>query len=107
MAIYSSSNLTATGWTGNCTVSIGEESEISNGIVIYPNPSDGNFRFSIADFRLEGGTLSVFDIHGRQVASIKNLQSKICNLQSLSPGLYFLRMDQNNYTFSGKLVIGY
>jgi hypothetical protein len=75
-------------------------------IKIYPNPSDGNFSLFIASAISEDVKIIVTNIIGQKV---KELQIKTNAVNDINlgntPGIYFLKANGSNESYSGKLVI--
>ena len=79
-----------------------------NGITVYPNPSNGVFNINIPsdskNLRLE-----VTDISGKvvQEAFINKASNSIykLDLSKLSKGIYLMKVSDNNYSKSEKLII--
>ncbi|MEI7802254.1 MAG: T9SS type A sorting domain-containing protein [Bacteroidota bacterium] len=68
-----------------------------NNFIIYPNPASSEL--TIISSQQSINTIAVFDLMGKTVASFGfgasgslNLKSKIINLKSLSPGVYFIKL---------------
>jgi hypothetical protein len=56
-------------------------------ISIHPNPSNGEFHFSV-DKRLEGGIIRIVDATGKEQHIEVNMGEKKVKVTTLSPGLY-------------------
>lgn len=81
----------------------------SNGLLIYPNPSHGEFKIAFDDFDIHKTiNLYIYNIQGSIVylVSIK-LQTNIysLNLSFLKPGLYFISAHQKDDVNVSKIVI--
>jgi type IX secretion system substrate protein len=61
-------------------------------ITISPNPVSENLHLNTSDHLF---TIEIFDLYGRQLLSLKNQTS--LNVQSLSPGNYFIRYTSSDY----------
>ena len=76
--------------------------------VIYPNPSNGEF---YVDFpkKYDQITVKVYDMTGRQVAQSKSTQVSIkshkINLTHLKNGIYIIKIQVDQDTFSKKIII--
>ncbi|WP_190300407.1 family 16 glycosylhydrolase [Rufibacter hautae] len=70
-----------------------EDAELKASVRLYPNPTSGELYFS-APKSLEGSTVTVMDLAGREVMKTKVKGSKV-NVQSLAAGLYTLTLEQN------------
>jgi hypothetical protein len=80
-------------------------------VMVYPNPTGGivDFRFSIFDFR--NVTLKIYDIHGREVASVMDEKLPAAehvvqfDASKLPSGIYYYRLKTDDQRLStGKLV---
>jgi hypothetical protein len=77
----------------------------------YPNPFNPvtNIKFAVAKSGLV--TLKVYDISGREVAQLVNMELNAgtynfdFNASHLSSGIYFYRLTTNNYTDTKKMVL--
>ena len=75
-------------------------------ILVYPNPSNGSFVISVIDAAIK--ELYVFDIAGRLVEKMENLEfasTVSMNLSENAKGLYFLKMVDTNGRVSMQKVI--
>ena len=79
---------------------------ISKGIKIYPNPSKGILNIAIANYT---GALNVeiFDINGRKVLSNEGdfTSEKTMNLSGLQTGIYIVKLEGDNLSYSEKIVL--
>jgi hypothetical protein len=90
-----------------CSTGINENTFSENILSIYPNPFFMQTTIQ-SDKIFNGATLTVYNLYGQQVNQIKNISGQTVALHrdNLPRGLYFIRMTQDNKTFStGKLVI--
>jgi len=70
-----------------------EEHKSPNGLVVYPNPSEGVFNVLLGDESKDIRKIEVYNIIGAKVYSLENIdaiQSKI-DLNHLAPGTYILK----------------
>lgn len=79
----------------------------SNGIKVYPNPSNGTINLNINDFT---GKINIqlFDIKGQVVYSDYNVDfslEKTINFNKLSTGLYILKVSSDNLNYTEKIII--
>lgn len=89
------------------TVSVGEMTNRSNGISIYPNPSSGSFTVNINSAMNEPVTISISDITGRKVAEIHaatNTSTPI--FLNRTTGIYLLTAVTAHHAWSEKIVVG-
>lgn len=91
-----------TGFTA-CSSSIGlKESNNSNFISIYPNPSSGTFKIEMED-NFEIDAIHMYNSIGKEIPFIRN-ESEI-KLTEASPGLYFIHFQNNETKFVRKVQI--
>lgn len=80
---------------------------VEDKIVIYPNPFSLTSTLKTNE-NLKDATLTVYNSFGQQVKQIKNINGQTMTLHrgNLPSGLYFLRLSQNNKTYTlDKFVI--
>jgi len=80
----------------------------SQKFVIYPNPSTGSFTLMNKGDDLSGKvTVAMFDMRGAGIFSAfyEGERSHQFNLNSLAPGIYFLKVATNNQIESFKLIV--
>jgi hypothetical protein len=88
----------------------GSTGRVRHGLTVSPNPLAGGFaalRYALP--KAGAATVSVFDVAGREVASRNLVATRTgavdLDVRSLSNGIYLVRLDADDYTVSGKLVI--
>lgn len=84
-----------------------DDFSISKDIKVYPNPSNGVVNISINNFQGKVN-LQVFDMNGRVVYEVKNDDfsiEKAIDLNSLSSGMYILKIAADDFNFSEKIII--
>lgn len=89
-------------------LAIEEETVIKKDVLIYPNPTAGQFKIEIANAFLQGKpyTFSLFDISGREVERQICLSNEMHLNNHLSEGIYlYLVTNFKNETKTGKLII--
>jgi hypothetical protein len=74
---------------------------------LFPNPfsSSSTLRLSTS---IQNGKLSIYDVLGKEVKQIKNLNGKeiIIQKENLKTGIYFFRIeDENGFVGNGKMVV--
>ena len=74
-------------------------------LLIYPNPTKHYFEVGMIDDQVEN-YLEVLDGYGKLVLRTENVTTNDqISTSNLAPGVYFVRLIQNNRSFSSKLVI--
>ena len=91
-------------------VMIDQEELESQGIEIYPNPSDGRYVLEIYSIGKQFVKLSLFDLNGRQVYAdrvsvLKGQQRIELDLSFLKNGVYSLFVEANHITHRQKLIL--
>ena len=73
---------------------------------IYPNPISGQTTLQTNIF-CNGATMTLYNSFGQVVQEVNNINGTIINFQreNLSTGLYFIRLENNDKTYSQRLVI--
>jgi hypothetical protein len=79
----------------------------SQGIKIYPNPSNGKVNINISQF-VGKISIQVIDINGRIIYDVKNDDfniEKTINLDSFQPGIYIVKIDGESLSYSQKIIL--
>ncbi|MCY7410540.1 MAG: T9SS type A sorting domain-containing protein [Chitinophagales bacterium] len=93
----------------DCALGI-EEQKINQSINVYPSPSNGNIKISIADPSFQIINLELLDLEGRIISSI-NLEKSNQQFRNefdfnfLENGIYLLHLSSGSQTFNSKVVI--
>lgn len=93
--------------TGDCGVMTSQMMELSDALGIqsskfeslkvYPNPTTGRFTVELGE--QQQANISIFDINGRTIQSLKNITEKtIINMSDVNAGIYILRIENDNQT---------
>jgi hypothetical protein len=90
----------------NCTLG-NEYFQSSNHFNIYPNPSNGLLNININNYagKLQ---IKVYDINGREVFSQNSIDFNTfssINLESLSAGMYILKLQGEDLNYSEKIIL--
>jgi len=87
-----------------CTVSI-EELQLSDQLLIYPNPSSTQITIELPDVPHKNVALSIYNINGQQMLSTKITEQKtVVDISGLPKGLYYIKATDHNVTLVGKLM---
>ncbi len=91
-------------------VSEAEEQIGNNGIVVYPNPSDGKFTLQINTAQAQQFDYSIYDILGQKVmsgakSSISSVHTEEINMQDFPQGIYYLHISLNGTEYQRKLIL--
>lgn len=88
------------------TVGISDYTEVVNALSVYPNPSTGFITIN-GDFSNSKGNCNIFNALGENVLSHEiNLSSEFTmNISDLTPGIYFIEINDNNNLYRTKLII--
>ncbi len=97
-------------YTVNITAATGIDENTLNNFSVYPNPTTGMFTISANNVHFTTLAINVFDIQGKEVfnAIDKNNSldyNKQINLEGLSKGIYYIKLNAGNGTKIQKLVI--
>jgi len=87
-----------------------DEQAFSNNLKVYPNPSgDGLFNYEIEGLTGES-RIEIFSVHASLLSSetiqltAGNVYKSTINLQNIRPGIYYLKLTNNNLQILRKLV---
>jgi hypothetical protein len=82
--------------TSDCItiLTVGSLNELSNQILVYPNPSSGILYIEGLETLKSSAQISILDVHGNMLKRI-GLDSKTLNLNAFSPGRYYLEIVYN------------
>jgi len=92
------------------TVGIKEIEVVKNAPVVYPNPTSNNVTISYNLINAANVTLSIYNTVGQQIMTTnKNVAAGEVNvaldIQSLTQGVYFIKSDIGNKTYTNKLIV--
>ncbi|AXT57191.1 T9SS C-terminal target domain-containing protein [Aquimarina sp. AD1] len=73
-------------------------------IRVFPNPSKGNVNIEVSDYN-DIRQIVLFDLSGREIRSIREINQKEYSFSNLSKGVYFLRVYKNKKSIVEKVVI--
>lgn len=102
--IYRAGLLTSLG----CGSAIGvNEISFEKGIYIYPNPNNGNFTINVHKLKSENISISIYDLLGSRIQKFENIKSFPfqMDLNELSNGIYYVKINHGNKIATQKVVI--
>ncbi len=87
-------------------ISLSDTKEISpyNPWYIYPNPNNGTFQIQFTNPNFDDLEGRVYDIHGRMVFNIDNID-KIIKLNHLPNGIYYLQLNSGEQSLIQKFIL--
>lgn len=87
--------------------SVSVDEQTLNSILMYPNPVNDVLRFSLNN-SLDDLTIEIYDLLGKRIIqrNFKNVQNDLSiNVAQLNSGVYFVRLNSNDFTTSKQLVV--
>lgn len=79
-----------------------QESSV-DGLNVYPNPTSGD-RIYITTKTNDEKNVTIYDVLGKKVLQTV-LSSKELNISSLNPGVYFIKVEEGDFTGTRKLIV--
>ncbi|MCG9792203.1 T9SS type A sorting domain-containing protein [Flavobacterium algicola] len=80
-----------------------QDSATIEGLNLYPNPAS-NGRVSIATKNDLNKEIVIFDLLGKRILQTQ-LSGRELNISSLSPGVYIIKINEDNATATRKLIV--
>ena len=74
-----------------------------DGLTIYPNPVNNGKVFISTTLNLSKD-INIYDVLGKKIVS-ETLFGKELNISNLTPGVYILKIKENNFSATRKLVV--
>ncbi|WP_276498695.1 T9SS type A sorting domain-containing protein [Pontibacter litorisediminis] len=79
-------------------------------VAIYPNPSNGVFTVSVSNLEAQQVELTILNVIGNEIyrETLKNNEpklSKTINLDRHAKGLYYIKLEADNYSAVRRVVI--
>ena len=74
-----------------------------DGLTIYPNPVNNGKVFISTTLNLSKD-INIYDVLGKKIVS-ETLFGKELNVSNLTPGVYILKIKENNFSATRKLVV--
>ncbi len=75
---------------------------------VFPNPAKDKFKVQSLKFEVEDAMLEIFDLHGRKLLEkqiTKGNETIEIDVSHLSSGVYFIQLQIEQTTTTGKLII--
>jgi hypothetical protein len=83
--------------------------DITGGMSIYPNPNSGNFKVRVQDVSSGNLVVQIYDLTGRQVYYETDIEEKSGEIEvsanRLASGIYTLSVKSGTQTFTKKLAL--
>lgn len=89
-----------------CTLSL-EDSILDNSLSIYPNPATNKLSIKNSSY-LDLKSVTLYDVSGRQIIEFdisNGAKLKIINLETVSSGVYFIKIASDEASVTRKLII--
>jgi len=89
----------------NCTSGIDNYSNIDAQITVYPNPSNGNFSVSVANF--DNTSIEIYNSLGEKIyTKALTTNTENISIDKFNAGVYFIHIKQNGvYTYKNNIVV--
>lgn len=83
-----------------------ESTEYSDAIIVYPNPTDGNFQVVLGELAAKGALVEVVNMAGAIIYK-ENTTSAVTsvNLEGIASGVYFVRVHADGKSAVAKLIV--
>lgn len=90
----------------DCALGIGDNENIQNKFIIYPNPSNGEINIQ-SRFDINEAKVSIFDMNGRKIIEHDLQMNNIGSMDAgyLSPGIYMIKIEGGGFTQTSKLIM--
>jgi hypothetical protein len=89
---------------GTSPVTVNALPKAEEALTIFPNPSDGFFTLQVSKV-FEQSTVLVFDIYGKEILNLKNIESSTkIDLSEYANGLYFIKVIKDNTYKTAKII---
>ncbi|MFT6960696.1 MAG: PKD repeat protein [Flammeovirgaceae bacterium] len=90
----------------NGVLSLSEDASLSNQLVVFPNPNEGQFSFSLPNVKFQSASIELIDLTGKVVwkKTVDNLTNQDIEI-SASAGIYLLKLNVDNKFALKRVVI--
>jgi endonuclease I len=88
-------------------VAVIEDEEVATelkGIVLYPNPSNGNFTIYFENTS-SSYSIEIISILGQKIFEKSNITDSLSSINNLPKGIYIVRINKDSETFAKKIII--
>jgi hypothetical protein len=87
-------------------LSLSEDASLSNQLVVFPNPNEGQFSFSLPNVKFQSASIELIDLTGKVVwkKTVDNLTNQDIEI-SASAGIYLLKLNVDNKFALKRVVI--
>lgn len=96
--------------TSGTGVGVDDMEENDASVLIYPNPSDGQFNFALHGMSGSKTTINIYDLTGKQVYSVNKDGTgtsfvHVVDLSQLSEGMYIAEIQNGDKVYKKKIII--
>lgn len=103
---YGTDSKTSNSYFNVSTTGVATQISAKNGLLIYPNPSNGEFVLNGANFDLNHAVVTIQDMTGKVVKSFSDLSgTSNLNVKDLNSGFYTLTLIQEGHRYYQKIQI--
>ena len=78
-----------------------------NLLVAYPNPASDFINFRVSGTDIHKGNLSVTNLHGQLILNQPILAEETIDISQIPNGLYIYKLEFNQKSISGKIIISH
>lgn len=89
-----------------CALGVGNNDNIKNKFVVYPNPSQGEINIQ-SRFGISEAQISIFDMNGRLIVEqeVEMHNTGTINASNLTPGIYMIKIEGGGFNQTTKLIM--
>jgi hypothetical protein len=78
----------------------------AHSIVIYPNPNDGNFTLQLGNADFKNGSISVYDVLGREIYSQSQIpNSRLQITLDIPKGIYLVKVQLDEAVITKRITV--